>query len=712
MSKHRYFAFFAVFAAMAFSANAAWSDDKPPAKDSERQLVAVLQSDAAPQEKAIACKNLAVCGTEEAVPALAALLADEQLASWARIALEAIPDPAADDALRDALGKLRGNLLVGAINSLGARRDAKATELLAARLKDADAEVASAAAVALGRIGAPAAAKALEQALPGAPAAVRAAIAEGCIRCAEKCLADGKADAAIALYDLVRKTDLPTQCVLSATRGSILARKSAGVPLLIEQLQSPDKANFALGLRVARELPGGEVTDALVAESARMNPERQALLIVALADRHDALVLPAIRQAAKSGPAPVRLAALGALERIGDKSCVSVLLEAAAAAEEELAQAALAALAEMRDEAVDADLAARLPKAEGKTRLALIQLAGQRRIAAANPALLAAVEDSDAAVRAAALAALGSVVELDGLSVLLAQVAHPQRPGEERAALEALSAACTRMSDREACAEKLVAVVPELPVPAACGILKILSAVGGAKALAAVGAAAKSPHPEIRDAAGGLLGGWMTADAAPVLLDLAKTAAEEKYRIRALRGYLRIARQFALPDPQRTEMCRHALKAATRGQEKKMVLEILARYPSLGMLNVALEAKRDPALADDAARCVLTVAQKIGGDPEEVRKLLSAAGYEPVKVEIVKAEYGAGNRFKDVTAILRRQVGDYPLIVLRSPSYNTSFAGDPAPSTPKKLSIQYIINGKPGEVSLPEDAPVLLPMTK
>jgi hypothetical protein len=40
-----------------------------------------------------------------AVPALAALLTDEQLAAWARIALEAIPDPAADQALREAAAR-------------------------------------------------------------------------------------------------------------------------------------------------------------------------------------------------------------------------------------------------------------------------------------------------------------------------------------------------------------------------------------------------------------------------------------------------------------------------------------------------------------------------------------------------------------------------------------------------------------------------------
>src|SRR5512140_55138 len=63
------------------------SADKP----TEASLIAVLQSDATPAEKAITCKRLAVFGSEAAVPALAPLLVNPELASWARIALEAIP---------------------------------------------------------------------------------------------------------------------------------------------------------------------------------------------------------------------------------------------------------------------------------------------------------------------------------------------------------------------------------------------------------------------------------------------------------------------------------------------------------------------------------------------------------------------------------------------------------------------------------------------
>ena len=224
--KHRYVPLCALLLAgvLAGSALRAAAADAPDAAaEREAQLIATLRSDSPPSDKAMACKQLAIYGGPDAVPALAALLADKELSSWARIALEVIPGPAADAALREALGKLQGRLAIGAINSLAFRRDAQATETLAARLQDDDAEVASAAAAALGRIATAPAVGVLEQALTGAPVAVRGAVAEGLILAAENRLAAGQADEARRLYDLVRQADVPKLRALEATRGAILA---------------------------------------------------------------------------------------------------------------------------------------------------------------------------------------------------------------------------------------------------------------------------------------------------------------------------------------------------------------------------------------------------------------------------------------------------------------------------------------------------------
>ncbi|MFM8436566.1 MAG: HEAT repeat domain-containing protein [Planctomycetia bacterium] len=256
----------------------------------EAELIAVLRSDAAEADKALACKKLAVKGSAAAVGDLAALLANERLASWARIPLEAIPGPEAGAALRNAAGSLSGKLLVGVINSLGAKRDAAATNLLVARLADADAEVAAAAAAALGKIGTPAAAAALAKALVAGPRLDD--VAQAAIVCAERLHGAGSAQEAAALYDAVRKASVSEQRLAEATRGLILARGKDGIPLLIETLRSPARRISNVGLFTARELldgaQAGEVDIALAEEATRLagagSGDQAALVVKVLAD--------------------------------------------------------------------------------------------------------------------------------------------------------------------------------------------------------------------------------------------------------------------------------------------------------------------------------------------------------------------------------------------------------------------------------------------
>ena len=608
---------------LAFAEVVAAADNAAAAGEKEQALIRVLQSDAPPAQKAITCKQLAIYGAKDAVPALAALLPDKDLSSWARIALEAIPDPAAGDALREALGKVQGRLLIGVINSLGVRREATAVDGLTERLKDPDAEVASAAAVALGHIGGSGAAGALKQSLDAAPAAVRSAIAQGCILCAGRYMAEGKSADARLLYDLVLMADVPKQRILEAVRGAILARKSEGLPLLVEQLRSADKSFFAMGLTTAREIPGPEATRALVAELGRASADRQGLLILALADRGDAAALPAVLQAAKSGPKKARLVAIRVLARLGNVACVPVLWEAAKESDAEVSEAALAVLADLPGKEVDDELSARLLKAEGADRPILIQLAGRRRIEGTAAALLKAADDPDARVRSAALTALGATIELGDLPLLIRRVADPQRAEEAKAAQQALRTACIRMADREACAAKLVAAMADAPTAVKCQFLEILGVMGGPTALESLGAAAKTADPQLQDAASRLLGGWMTADAAPVLLDVAKSAADAKYKTRALRGYLRIARQLKLPVPQQLAMCREATAICQRDEEKKLVLEILQRHPSVESLSLALPFLAQADVKQEAASTAVAIAAKmIDRDPAAVAKAM------------------------------------------------------------------------------------------
>lgn len=630
MRENRYFVRCVVLLAGAvlLTAVGAAAGNQGSPTEKELNLISVLQSDAPAAEKAITCKHLSVYGTQEAVPALAPLLADEQLASWARTALEVIPDPAADAALRDAMSKVKGRLLVGVINSIGVRRDAGAIGGLAQKLTDADADVASAAAVALGCIGGDQAAAVLSWALGNASPAVRPAVAEGCIRCAEKYLAEGKSAPGKKLYDAVCVADVPKQRILDATRGAILARGSAGVPFLVEQLTSADKGRLGIGLRTARELPGRDVTEALAKAMDRLGPDRQPLLLLAIADRRDDAVLPVVAKAAQNGPKEVRVAAVGVLARIGNVSCVPVLLEAAAEADAELVQTAKMTLAKLPGKDVDTDLLTRLPQATGRTRQAVIELVGLRQINGALPAIMASVEDADAGVRSAAVQAVGLLGDIKQVADLVS-LAQKTSDSKERAAIEKALLAVSGRSGAAA-VPHLMPLLQSSDATLRMVGLHAMAIVGGPEGLAAVKSAIDDKDESVQDEAVRTLSTWPNnwpadAAAADVLLTLAKSDRKVSHQVLGLRGYLQYVRgDKSLDGRQKVAKVNDLLPLIQRPEEKRMAISVVGGVRAPGVLDLLVTFAADPAVAEEACSTMvnLTGRNMPGVSAEQRRKAL------------------------------------------------------------------------------------------
>ncbi|MFM7561614.1 MAG: HEAT repeat domain-containing protein, partial [Planctomycetota bacterium] len=106
----------------------------------------------------------------------------------------------------------------GVISSLGARFEAESIPALTRLLSDANEKVAVAAASALGDIRSPEAAKALGGVKPTSDA-VRAAITDARMSCAEGMLAAGKSAEALVIYKSLTGDDQPKHVKLGATRG-------------------------------------------------------------------------------------------------------------------------------------------------------------------------------------------------------------------------------------------------------------------------------------------------------------------------------------------------------------------------------------------------------------------------------------------------------------------------------------------------------------
>ena len=196
-------------------------------KDLETRLLSALGSEISRDAKDYVCRVLTIVGTKASAPVLAGLLGNESHSHMARFALERIPAAEAAKALRDALPKLPSRLKIGAISSIGNRRDADAVPALAGLLGNHDVAVARAAAAALGHIGTSQAAQALHAAMTPA-AEVGQAVIDARLACAEALLASGKSADAHAIYQALSGDKQPRLVRLAATRGKLAcAAKSA-----------------------------------------------------------------------------------------------------------------------------------------------------------------------------------------------------------------------------------------------------------------------------------------------------------------------------------------------------------------------------------------------------------------------------------------------------------------------------------------------------
>lgn len=418
------------------------------AADQEAELLAVLKSDAGQFEKHEACRVLAHVATKKAVPTLTALLGDEKLSHMARYAMETIPDPSVDVALRDALGKLQGRPLLGVIGSLGVRRDAQAVDAIAKRLTDPDSVLAQAAARALGQIGTPEAAKALEAALAGASGARQVDFCEGLFRCAEAMSAEGQAAQSLAIYDRLRKlSPAPQQVRAGALRGAVLARQKEGIPVLLEAIRSPAYVLTAAAARTAMEMPGAEVTAALAGELPKLPVDKQILIINTLGHRGDVAAGPALLDIASKGDPAVRLPAIRNVTRLGYAPALTLLAELALTGEGDLATAARECLGNFPAKDADATIVAMLTNQDAKVRALAVEMIGLRNVAGAAASLLKAADDADETVRLAALKALRDQAGAAELPALLKILVKARSAVESQAAENALSSLCARQSE-------------------------------------------------------------------------------------------------------------------------------------------------------------------------------------------------------------------------------------------------------------------------
>jgi len=578
----------------------------------EARLLKLLASKATPEARKFACMQLGLVGSPAAVPPLARLLADDDLSHMARMALARIPGDAAADALRQALGTVKGARLVGMVNTVGERGDRKAVASLGKLAAGSDAVLAEAALGALGKIGGSEALAAATAARAKAPAALRRPAVDACLLCADSLVAEGKQDEAAAVYKQVYEGEKDEALRVAAFRGLLSAGDESAWQLIIKTLTTEDPKMWGAAASFAREIPGTKATEALAAALPKLKPDAQVFLLGALAARGDATAQPAALAAAASDQEAVRRAAIDALGSLGDAQSVPLLAKAAATGKGSDQAAARRSLQSLGGKGVDAAIVGAMNGAEPGLQTELIRALAARRVETATPTLLKAAAGPDDTVRREAIKALGVLATQQSLKDLVALLPQAKSSRERRELQKTLGKVGARGANKEEAARVLAAGFGGANTDVACAIIGALGHVHCDGARASLLTRLKGADAAQSRAAIKAFDDWPSAEPAGDLLRFAQTTKDATLQILALRGFLRMLTLPGAPAADATaQMLKDAMAVAKRPDDKKQVLAALANVVHPVALDLAVGCLSEAALEAEAATAVVRIAKQV-----------------------------------------------------------------------------------------------------
>ena len=601
----------------------------PGQKRDERELCHVLcerlEDDGVPRlAKVWMLRQMAWLGGAESVPTLVMLLdrADGQIRELARQSLQENRSDAAGLALRTALIQAHQPAeRVALINAVAARRDASSVPHLVRWLPEPEDVVRAAALSALGEIGDPAAHAALmKEWREGTTPQWRSVLLDALLRCTERLARQGEPALAAETYDELLAATEEQQVRMAALRGLVETRAAASLSTLITTIKNTQESEDVRTVAAAltTELEGFAITIALASELRASEPAAQVLLLRALGARGDAAAMPAVTALINSRDSGVRMAALAALGDVGDQRSAVLLARVATEGGPGECAVAQASLARLKAAGVDAALLNALRRGGQPLRVQIIRALTARYCREATTALFRESQQSDPAVRRAALEGLRVLASENDAHALVGLAIAETDSGVCVVADDTVVAVCNRIAEPDWRAEPILAHWERAAPAARARLVRMLARVDSPYSLERIVAARHSEFDEVVDAAVRTLAEWPDPVVMPELLGVVRGTDNQKHRVLALRGYIRLIGVPAERSTSETvELYRTAFELAQRPEERLAVLGGLAQMPSVDALRLAQRCVEDQSLRAEAQSAVLYIA-----------KLLSAVDHE------------------------------------------------------------------------------------
>jgi hypothetical protein len=557
--------------------------------------------------KRFACAMFGLHGGAADVPALAVVLANEDLLGPAASALASLGTPEAEKALLAALPE--SNTKGALVNALAQFQSPATVQVLAALLPDP--KLGQLAARALSTIGGPAAVKALAGQLPGAKAASRRQwLSEALLAGAD----DAELTAAVRTAALRSVMAQGTPAARLAGAGALLRHQAdpAALAEVLKAAQSPKASQRTQAATLLGELVQRRGIEALGAGFEALPVGARCALIRREEDQTWLIAHVA------APDIQVRQTVVQRLGECGNGQAVPVLCARLAGADKAEGKALVEALAGLRGEKVAASLMATANKAKPVARPFLTDVFRRREQTAAGALVLSWTRDGSVPGRDG-WRALADIAGPELLAPLTAELAG--KPEDRKRIGKALLAATKRVDDPKAgqpLAKRFAAArdAAEREI-----LVQALGAMGDRQTLRK---ALSDADLEVRLAAARGLGQCGELADVTSLFTLADTP-DARQNVLALRSALQLLTVKADPaaGADISASLATAWKTARRDEERQQVIATATRYRQAGLLPLLGDNGIPAGLRPEADAAYVNVAETAWPDaPEQVADTL------------------------------------------------------------------------------------------
>ena len=582
----------------------------------EQEMITFLGSGATFAGKQFVCEQLSIIGTEKSVPVLTELLSEDQTSDIALFAMQRIPGPEVDTALRESLPNVSRDAAIGIINSLGERKTVKAVGALDKLISDTDPQIARSAVVALGKIADKNAEKVLKRARSETKDDLRALVLDAYLRCADNLFANGKSAQAASIYEELYADDDIARIRMAALRGRVQSdiENAAGIILSVLNRDNRELQSVAIGL--VRELPGTLDLSGIFAELPNLSDQAQIQLLSAIAFRKETSARRVVLDATKHNDEAVRAVALSALAKIGNESDIGLLMRFAVSGEPVSdREAARASLDFLPGASVNKTIIAKIPMADPLAKAEYVRTLGERKAMEAIRTLLNTAVDSDENVRRESFKSLAIIAGPESLGDLIRLLIDEKDGAVRNEAERTVVLVSQKIDEPSSRVGPILALLPSVDDSAArSSLLEVLGRIGDMSALPALRDELQSENPENQEAAILAFSAWPDAGPIEDLLNVVKTSHNETHKILALRGYIGLLRiRSDRPAKESIDLYMTAMEHATEISEKRMVLSGLSgmwsgAVEALNIIEVYLE---DPSLKPEAEAAIIRLLDRI-----------------------------------------------------------------------------------------------------